>query len=180
MRKSIQYFILFIICSVVFTGCSSAKKIKEENTLLKSEIQKRDSIKSTVINQAIDDKLITPIAQSNTGNTVFDSLVNAKVDEILLKLNTSKNSGDNSYKLIYDKLRKQLEFYSKIAQTQNQNTDVKSEKAKTIIQVKKIPVVVKKPLSKLEKILMGFGILAILFIGFKIVGFIRKKTSVWA
>lgn len=180
MKKLIHYIALFIISSMVLTSCSSAKKLKQENTLLKNEIQKKDSIKSTVINQAINDKLITPITQSQTGNAVFDSLVNAKVDEILSKLNTAKNSGDNSYKLIYDKLKKQLEFYAQIAQTKNENTAVKDEKVKTIIQVKKIPVVVEKPLSKLEKFLMGLGILAILYIGFKIVIFIRKKSSVWA
>lgn len=179
MKKLIQYFTLFIISCFVFTSCSSAKKMKQENILLKSEIQKRDSIKNTIINKAVDDKLITPIVQSQTGNVVFDSLVNTKVDEILSKLNTAKNSGDNSYKLIYDKLKKQLEFYVRIAQTQNENTAVKDEKVKTIIQVKKIPVLVKKPLTKLEKILMGLGILALLYIGFKIVALIRKKTSVW-
>lgn len=180
MKKLIHHIALLIISSMVFTSCSSAKKLKQENTLLKNEIQKRDSIKNTVINKAIDDKLITPIAQSQTGNAVFDSLVNAKVDEILSKLNTAKNSGDNSYKLIYDKLKKQLEFYAQIAQTKNENNTVKKEKIKTIIQVKKIPVVVKKPLSKLEKFLMGLGILALLYIGFKIVSIIRKKTTVWA
>lgn len=179
MKKLIHYIALFIISIMVFTSCSSAKKLNQENTLLKNEIQKRDSIKSTIINQAIDDKLVTPIVQSQTGNAVFDSLVNAKVDEILSKLNTVKNSGDNSYKLIYDKLKKQLEFYAQIAQTKNENTAVKDEKVKTIIQVKKIPVMVEKPLSKLEKFLMLLGILALLYIGFKIVALIRKKTSVW-
>lgn len=180
MKKLIHYIALFIISSMVFTSCSSVKKLKQENTLLKNEINKRDSIKNTIINQAIDDKLITPIVQSQTGNAVFDSLVNAKVDEILSKLNTAKNSGDNSYKLIYDKLKKQLEFYAQIAQTKNENTAVKNEKVKTIIQVKKIPVVVEKPLSKLEKFLIALGVLAILYIGFNIVALIRKKTSVWA
>ena len=179
MKKSITYLTLLVASCILFASCCSAKKIKEENTILKSEIHKRDSIKSIVINQAIDDKLITPIAQSNTGNAVFDSLVNAKVDEILSKLNTSKNSGDNSYKLIYDKLTKQLEFYSKMAQTKNENTAVKSEKLKTIIQVKKIPVVVDKPLSKLEKFFIGLGILAIVYIGFRVFGFISKKASLW-
>lgn len=179
MKKLIQYFTLFIISCFVFTSCSSAKKMKQENILLKSEIQKRDSIKNTIINKAVDDKLITPIAQSQTGNVVFDSLVNTKVDEILSKLNTAKNSGDNSYKLIYDKLKKQLEFYAQIAQTKNESTAVKNEKIKTIIQIKKIPVVVEKSLSKLEKFLMVLGIFALLYIGFKIVALIRKKTSVW-
>lgn len=180
MKKSFKFLILFITAFGLFAGCSSAKKIKEENTLLKSEIHKRDSIKNTVISKAIDDKLITPIVQSKSGNVVLDSLVNAKVDEILSKLNTSKNSGENGYKLIYDKLKKQLEFYAQIAQTQSENTVVKNENIKTVIQVKKIPVLVEKPRSKLEKFLMGLGILALLYIGFKVVSLIRKKTSVWA
>ena len=127
MKKTTTKFLtislLLILLSFVFIGCSSAKKYKEENTLLKTQIQKRDSIKSVIINRAIDDKLITPVAQSSTGNRELDSLVNAKVDEILSKLNTSKDSGDNSYKLIYDKLAKQLEFYSKMAQTKNENLE---------------------------------------------------------
>lgn len=180
MKKTITKFLLLTLLSFVFISCSSAKKHKEENTLLKSEIQKRDSLKSVIINQAIDDKLITPVVQSNTGNRALDSLVNAKVDEILSKLNTSKNSGDNSYKLIYDKLAKQLEFYSKMAQTKNENTATKTTNDKTIIQIKKIPFEIKKPLSKLEKFLMGLGILTLLFLGYKTVTFIRNKTSLWA
>ena len=180
MKKTITKFLLLTLLSFVFISCSSAKKHKEENTLLKSEIQKRDSLKSVIINQAIDDKLITPVTQSNTGNRALDSLVNAKVDEILSKLNTSKDSGDNSYKLIYDKLAKQLEFYSKMAQTKNENTATKTTNDKTIIQIKKIPIEIEKPLSKLEKFLIGLGILTLLFLGFKAVVFIRNKTSLWS
>ena len=184
MKKAIcnfsTFLIFFIIPLILFVSCSSAKKITAENTIRLSDVQKKDSIKSIVIHQAIDDKLITPITQSHTGNAVFDSLVNTKVDEILSKLNTSKHSGDNGYKLIYDQLKKQLEFYAQIAQTKNENTAVKREKEKVIIQIKKIPVVVEKPLSKMQKILIGLGILAIVFIGFKVYGFIRKKTSLWA
>ena len=177
--KFLKISLLLILLSFVFIGCSSAKNYKEENTLLKTQIQKRDSIKSVIINRAIDDKLITPVVQSSTGNRELDSLVNAKVDEILSKLNTSKDSGDNSYKLIYDKLAKQLEFYSKIAQTKNENSTTKTTNDKTIIQIKKIPVVVEKPLSNLEKFLIGLGILTLLFLGYKAVVFIRNKTSLW-
>jgi hypothetical protein len=180
MKKTITKYLILTLLSLVFISCSSAKKHKEENTLLKSEIQKRDSLKSVIINQAIDDKLITPVVQSNTGNRVLDSLVNAKVDEILSRLNTSKNSGDNSYKLIYDKLAKQLEFYSKMAQTKNENTAINTSKDKTIIQIKKIPVEIVKPLSKQEKFLMVLGIATLLFLGFKAVVFIRNKTSLWS
>lgn len=180
MKKLALYIILLFISCILISGCSSAKKLKQENTLIKSDIQNKDSIKSTVINNEIEDKLITPIVLSNTGNSTMDSLVNAKVDEILSKLNTSKNSGDNGYKLIYDKLKKQLEFYARIAQTQSENTAVNNEKNKTIIHVKKIPVEVIRPLSKLEKSLIGLGLLALLYIGIRIVFFIRNKTSAWA
>ena len=180
MKKTITKFLLLALFSLVFISCSSAKKYKQENTLLKNEIQKRDSLKSVIINQAIDDKLITPVTQSNTGNRALDSLVNAKVDEILSKLNTSKDSGDNSYKLVYDKLAKQLEFYSKMAQTKNENTATKTTNDKTIIQIKKIPIEIKKPLSKLEKFLIGLGILTLLFLGYKAVVFIKNKTSLWS
>ncbi|MBP4139167.1 hypothetical protein [Flavobacterium geliluteum] len=177
MKTTITKFLILTLLSLVFISCSSAKKYKAENTTLKSEIQKRDSLKTVIINQAIDDKLITPVVQSNTGNRELDSLVNAKVDEILSKLNTSKDSGDNSYKLIYDKLAKQLEFYSKMAQTKNENSTTKTSNDKTIIQIKKIPVVTEKPLSKLEKFLIGLGILTLLFLGYKTVVFIKNKTS---
>ena len=106
-------------------------------------------------------------------------MVNAKVDEILSKLNTAKNSGDNSYKLIYDKLKKQLEFYIKIAQTKNQNTQVNHQKDNTIIQIKKVPVIVEKELTKLQKFLMGLGVLSLLFVGVKAFIFVKRKTSLW-
>lgn len=179
INKSFAISLLLVLFSLVFIGCSSAKKHKQENTLLKSEIQRRDSLRNVIVNQSINDKLITPVVQSNTGNKEVDSLVNAKVDEILSKLNTSKNSGDNSYKLIYDKLAKQLEFYSKMAQTKNENTATKTTNDKTIIQIKKIPVEIEKPLSKMEKFLMVLGILTLLFLGYKTVVFIRNKTSLW-
>jgi len=181
MKTAISNFFTIVVLLILFSSCSSAKKYKEQNTIVKNEIQKNDSTKTTVINPAIEDKVITPVIQSKTGNAVFDSLVNAKVDEILQKLNTSKTSGDNSYRLMYDKLTKQLEFYSKMAQTKNESVQVKKQKDKVIIQIKKIPIEIVKPLSKLEKFLIGLGILTLVFLGFKAVVFIRGKTKIlWA
>ena len=174
--KTISYktFAYFILLLMLLTSCSSTKKLQSENTLLKTEIQKNDSIKTVVISSEIKDQLITPVVQSNSGNRVLDSLVNAKVDEILSKLNTQKLSGDNSYSLYYDKLTKQLEFYTKLAQSKNENTSVNKITKHTSVQ--KVPVVVKRPLTKLEKILIGIGVLTLLFIGIKGFLFIRKKV----
>jgi hypothetical protein len=180
MKKIIQIITLFFIISLVVTSCSSAKKLTKEDTLIENEIQRRDSIKNTVVNKEINDKLITPVAQSQTGNASLDSLVNAKVDEILSKLNTSKNSGDNSYSLIYDKLKKQLEFNARIAKTQNDKLAVQNNNSSLIFRDRKVPVEVIKPLSKIEKVLIILGVLALINIGFRIVFFLRKTPGSWA
>lgn len=174
MKKSIIYLLLI---SFFLVSCKTSKKMISTDTIVSTETNKKDSTKTVVINQVINDKIITPVIQSNTGKREFDSLVNAKVDEILLKLNTSKSSGDNSYQLLYNKLKKQLEFYSKIAQTKNENIQTNSSKAKTIIRIKKIPVLVEKPLSKLEKFLIAMGSIFIVFLGFKFFVFVKKKIS---
>jgi hypothetical protein len=66
-----------------------------------------------------------------------------------------------------------------MAQTKNENTATKTTNNKTIVQIKKIPIEIIKPLSKLEKILIGLGILSLLFLGYKTVVFIKNKTSLW-
>lgn len=175
-----KLYALLLLLLLVLSSCSATKKYKSEDTLLISTTSNKDSTKSTSINQAIEDKLITPVVQSQTGNIAFDSLVNKKVDEILQKLSTEKTSGDNSYSLLYDSLKKQLELYIKVAQTKSENTQVNSQKDNIKIQIKKVPVQVVKPLTKLEKFLMGLGVLSLLFVGVKAFIFIKSKTSLWA
>jgi len=178
MKTAIYKLTLLMLTITIVVGCSSTKKYKEQNTIVKSEIQKKDSTSVVVINKEIKDKVITPVVQSQTGNAVLDSLVNAKVEQILQKLNTFKSSGDNSYSLMYDKLKKQIEFYSQMAQTKNENSKVNKQNDKVLVQIKKVPIEIVKPLSKLEKFLMGLGILTLLFLGFKAVVFIRSKTKI--
>ena len=179
MNKIFQIIILFFIFSLVNISCSSAKKLTKEDTLIENEINRNDSIKNTVVNKEINDKLITSVIQSQTGNASLDSLVNAKIDEILSKLNTSKNSGDNSYNLIYDKIKRQLEFNAKIAQTQDEKLAVHNNSSRLVFRDRKIPIEVIKPLSKIEKALLILGVLALIYIGFRIVLFLSKTSSSW-
>jgi hypothetical protein len=179
MNKIFQIIILFFIFSLVIISCSSAKKLTKEDTLIENEFNRNDSIKNTVVNKEINDKLITSVIQSQTGNASLDSLVNAKIDEILSKLNTSKNSGDNSYNLIYDKIKRQLEFNARIAQTQDEKLAVQNNSSRLVFRDRKIPVEVIKPLSKIEKTLLILGVLAIIYIGFRILLFLRKTSGSW-
>ena len=125
--KKILFIVLLAsgICS-----CRSVKTVsetnKETNKTEKKEV-KKDSINTTVINKSINDALTIPVVKSNTNNKVKDSIINSKVDEILSRLNTTKKSGNNSYKLFYNLEKRFLELQASIGETKDTNTDTKIE-----------------------------------------------------
>ena len=126
MKKTILTFLLALtLCS-----CRSVKTLtkanKQTTTTAKTEF-KKDSINTTVINKSIDDALTIPVTKSNTNNKLKDSIINAKVDEILSKLNTSKKSGNNSYKLYYNLEERFVKLQASIGETKDRSTDTKTE-----------------------------------------------------
>lgn len=124
-----KLFIL-IISLLLITGCLGTKQVTEKartKSLIERTSQKKDSLSAIEKNKAIADKLDIAVPKSNTNDAVFNKRVNEKVDEILAKLNTTKTSGDNSYKLYYNLLKRQIEFEAKIGETQNSTTATNSE-----------------------------------------------------
>ena len=115
---------LLFIC-IVLTGCLGTKRIVEKKatkvTTEKVEV-KKDSTNVVEKNKAIADKLDIAVTNAKTSDADFNKKVDQKVDEILAKLNTTKTSGDNSYKLYYNLLKRQVEFEARIGETQNENT----------------------------------------------------------
>ena len=119
-----------ILLALTICSCGTSKLIKQsakETTSTEKTEFKKDSINTTVINKSIDDALTIPVVKSNTNNKVKDSIINAKVDEILSKLNTSKKSGNNSYRLNYNTEKRLLELEAKIGETKDTSTDTKTE-----------------------------------------------------
>ena len=120
---------LLFIC-IVLTGCLGTKRIVEKKatkvTTEKVEV-KKDSTNVVEKNKAISDKLDVAVTNAKTTDADFNKKVDQKVDEILAKLNTTKTSGDNSYKLYYNLLKRQVEFEARIGETQNENTTTNSE-----------------------------------------------------
>ena len=121
--------VLLFIC-IVLTGCLGTKRIVEKKatkvTTEKVEV-KKDSTNVVEKNKAIADKLDVAVPNAKTSDADFNKKVDQKVDEILAKLNTTKTSGDNSYKLYYNLLERQVEFEARIGETQNENTTTNSE-----------------------------------------------------
>lgn len=123
-------YVYIILISFFCYSCLGTKKVIETNTskksVEKSEV-KKDSSNVVEKNKAISDKLDLTVPKAKTDDKEFNKRVDSKVDEILAKLNTSKRSGDNSYKLYYNLLKRQVEFEAKIGSTQNEKTSVVNE-----------------------------------------------------
>lgn len=181
MKKSIVHLckMLLIICiSTLFLwSCKSQKQpveqieIKKEKEIIKTE--------SETINKAIADQTIIPVVVAKSKDVVNDSLVNAKVDEILSKLNYQKQSGDNSLMVKYNALLKQLEIISKIGETNNKNASSLNTEYVEVPVIKNVPYPVIQPLSKMQKLLIALGVgfsgFYILKYGFRLFATVKQK-----
>lgn len=142
--KNLIYSLIILI---LFSSCLGTKKVIE-NTSSKKSIEKsevkKDSSKVVEKNKSISDKLDLTVPSSKTDDKDFNKKVDAKVDEILAKLNTTKTSGDNSYKLYYNLLKRQVEFEAKIGETKNETTATNNEEKKETSTEEKIDSYISK------------------------------------
>ena len=123
-QNTLIIIVIIMIC-ILASSCTSLKKISSNKIkeTTKKEI-KHDSVSKIQINEAIDDSIITTISDSG------DPELNNKIDDILRKLNTSKSSGANNYKLYYDEKLREIRAEFEIGETKNEKTDiVNSEKS---------------------------------------------------
>jgi len=118
----------FILLALLLTGCLGSKKISEYSNITKQSEKlevKKDSSNVSNTNKAVNDNIFTPVPSTN--NPELDALV----DEVLSKLNTSKTSGSNSYLQQYDKNKRQLHTNFTIGETKdvaiNTTKDTNSE-----------------------------------------------------
>lgn len=126
--------IFSILLATMIFSCGSIKKTEKETIKTSEKITAttNDSIVLKEINRAIDDLIKIKVSSSNTNDKVFDSLVNAKVDEILEKINLQKKSGSNQYQISYNKIKREIEASMKVGETQSTTSDIKkTEKTET-------------------------------------------------
>lgn len=125
MKKGVLILVVF------FTSCLGSKKVVEKSntsvSVEKTEVFK-DSVANVERNLAISDKIITPI--SFTGDKFLDK----NIDDFLQKINTEKQSGNNSYQLKYNREKRQLETNITVGETTNKEiaTNTSSETEKSV------------------------------------------------
>jgi len=127
MKKSIYILFIFLLSS-----CLGSKKIVEKSNVKKSTQkieQFNDSIKIELVNQKILDKSEIPVFRSETNNREIDSIVNKMVTQTLSRINFQKTSGNNSYKIEYDKIADIIRTEIEVGETKN--TKEKTSNSKT-------------------------------------------------
>ena len=86
------------------------KKETEKLSISEKEtVQKTDSIVSIKQNRAIKDNFVFKVPKSSSSDKSTDSIIDARLDEILEKLNFQKSSGSNSYKMSYNPDKREIE-----------------------------------------------------------------------
>lgn len=140
LKVFVFLLVYFAIC-VVLQGCAS-KPIESNRTIETVINHKKDSIKTTVINNAINDTLKIQIPKIQTAKPECDSITKAEVQRVLQLLNSSKKSGDNEAGIYYDSLKNQIIAWQKIAQTKNETTATNKEYVylKGDASIKHVPV----------------------------------------
>lgn len=119
--------IVIIALVMLFVSCNTYKTARKSHEVKVTEKTrtKRDSVSKISVNKPIEDYLSIQVTKSNTDDAIRDSVINKKVDEILSRMNTTKRSGDNSYKLYYNIEKRLLELQAKIGETKNIQTETK-------------------------------------------------------
>lgn len=117
--------LILIGCLFIFS-CGVLKKEKSTTTVQTEKTEtKKDSTTNVKVNKAINDKVTTNVQPSG------DPVLDAKIDAILSNLNTTKSSGDNSYRFYYDAKLRELKAEFAVAKTQDSvaTTNSKTEKS---------------------------------------------------
>lgn len=173
MKKALIYWFAFLLVlastSFLFVGCKSKKPTvtEESNTKDSTRIEvKTDRTKE--INKAVADSIAKLIPLIKTGDKNCDSICNEKTNELLESLNFYKQSGNNNYKLLFDKHKRLLSFTANLEETISELKTKSEIKERFFLKTKTITI------TKTEKVPVnkfGFldlmGVLFLLFLGYR-------------
>lgn len=145
-----------VLLILFFLSCLGTKKItekKQTKTLTEKTLSVSDSTKITQTNRKIDDVVTVTVP-------VSDPKLDAKIDEILSKINTSKTSGTNNYTLSYDRLKRQIIAELSIGETTETNKSTNN----SFVSTKKDEERVIETSKKIISVIPWWGWLILIFL----------------
>lgn len=124
LTKSYKLLIKLITIGVfwfviaLMTSCAGVKKYSNHQTSEKisTEVVK-DTTKTTKTNGAIKDNIVINVPKSDNAETM------RLFNEMMSKMNTSKSSGSNSYRSVWDKENMQWLIEFVVAETKNKSLE---------------------------------------------------------
>jgi hypothetical protein len=137
--------IIYLLIMLLAIGCKSKRPTIEQDTNVKDSSRYEvvtDHKKE--INKAVADSIAKLLPLIQTGVKDCDSICNEKCNELLEQANFYKQSGDNNYKLLFDKHKRLLSFTANLEETMSEvqtKTEIKERHfVRTIKITKKEPV----------------------------------------
>lgn len=175
MKIAIKFWsvvlIFMLVSSIALVSCKAKQNLESTTVETTNKETLIDDKEKIVINQEIIDKMLFEIEQIRSSNPDCDSLINAYREELAIKLNGFKQSGDNSYELKYNKALKRIELLMKVGKTEKKEK-VKNTTTKTDYNITKTIQVPVHYMHWWETLFMRIGQicsgLAVLFLGFVI------------
>lgn len=145
MKKLLTYLVALLLIMVAIS-CRTKQLPPDTQVNNSSSTSKVTEKEKTDNTKAIIDSLRLLLAKVKTSKPECDSICQAEVDKAYSLLNMMKQSGDNSYELKYDALKRQLDLVLKVAAAKNTEKTIIKETDKNsdsqgikYVQVKVIP-----------------------------------------
>jgi hypothetical protein len=179
MKTTLAYFFTFLMVLLVFSflliSCKTAQLPPDINIGTHIEKDTTSYVQITDHSKAIIDSLNVQIGLIKTAKPECDSITNVAISNILRTLNTTKQSGDNGYKIKYNELLKRLELIIKVGSTKTENTTSLNAKIRFQDRFITKTITLKERLPQWQLYLMLIGSGTIVFLAIKLLFLIKGK-----
>ena len=146
--KIMKQIIYILIILISFSSCTAFKKVIKEKEHISKTSEKSKSVVDSIVsvwnNRGIDDQFTFKVPRSNTADKTKDSILDARLDEILAKINFKKRSGSNSYKMRYNPKKREIETNVTVGATKDSINKVTKSDDKVTEKTTSIKSYIKK------------------------------------
>lgn len=161
--------LILLMASVFLNSCKSKKPTVQEETNVKDSSRYELVIDhKKEVNKKVADSIAKLLPLIKTGDKNCDSICNEKCNELFEQANFYKQSGDNNYKLLFDKHKRLLSFTANLEETFSELQTKQEIKERHF--VKTVRITTKEPVKYIPfwvKVLAWIGGIASLFLAWR-------------
>lgn len=163
--------LILLMASILLNSCKSKKPIIDQDTNVKDASRYEVATDHQLrVNKAVADSVAKILPTIKTGVKDCDSICNDKCNELLEQANFYKKSGENNYKLYFDKEKRLLSFVANLNETISE-LKIKTEKKEHHF-VKTKTITITKTITAtyvpfFVKVLAWIGGIALLFLAWR-------------